>query len=437
MTTEIGPVGASAGEGVAPRSEGTISEVTYPSRRAMREAERSAGTRAPLETRAPHDDLREAARADQPAGRRAARVAAAATPPDTITTAELDALFTVGTPITASVPVIEQVAEKAAQRKSRAAEKATEAPAEQPSNASVEQPADSSRAEAAPADAARAHDAGVARSRRVREKESGQLHEGSRSRRAPRRAIRSPRGAGVAEVVPHRPVGGRRRLASKALGVLAMVFSGGLLVATSLPANAFFVDTSSSGMATAATATAGVTIEAGGSTPSEVLRDDYTVSSFVQKFRINNTTGSFTNNPYGTIQWPFAAGVPMSAGFGSRDRPCAACSADHKGLDFVPGEGAPIQSIADGVVVKKQETDSGLGNYIVIEHEINGQKVESVYGHMGFNTITVGLGDAVRVGQQIGNVGNTGTSTGAHLHFEIHLDGIQIDPFAWLSANAN
>ncbi|WP_207454494.1 M23 family metallopeptidase [Herbiconiux sp. SYSU D00978] len=463
--------------------------MTYPSRRAMREAERAAAS-AVVDVTSEQEQEQVDETRPQPAGRRAAVVAepapgaaaeaAPAAPaealplrrraevpaaektdvPSAITTAELDALFNTGEPITATVEIptvatppapksrAEARAARAATAHVRAERAETRARRERAAvRGRAEQVAAAEAPEAEVPDAtlpvdptapARAHDAGIAHSRRVREKEGGQLHEGSRARHTPRRGIRRPHGIGVAEQVPHRPVGGRRRTASKFVGVLAMLFSGGLLVATSLPANAFFVDGTSVAEASAARATAGVTIQAsGGAAPATALRDDYTVSSFVQKFRIDNQKGSFTNNPYGTIQWPFAAGVPMSAGFGMRDRPCAACSANHKGLDFVPGEGAPIQAIADGVVITKSETDSGFGNYVVIQHEVNGQDVQSLYAHMGFNTITVDVGDTVRVGQQVGNVGNTGTSTGAHLHFEIHLDGVPVDPFAWMSANAN
>jgi murein DD-endopeptidase MepM/ murein hydrolase activator NlpD len=116
---------------------------------------------------------------------------------------------------------------------------------------------------------------------------------------------------------------------------------------------------------------------------------------------------------------------------------CGFCSTNHQGLDFTPGSGYPINSIADGVVSLVEVSGGGLGNQVVVDHVVNGQKVQSVYGHMQYGSIKVAVGQSVTVGQVLGNVGSTGASTGAHLHLEIHLDGTPIDPFAWLQANAN
>ena len=74
---------------------------------------------------------------------------------------------------------------------------------------------------------------------------------------------------------------------------------------------------------------------------------------------------------------------------------------------------------------------------MVIEHVINGQKVESLYAHMIAGSPTVAVGDTVTVGQTLGLVGSTGASTGAHLHLGISLGGAFVDPYAWLIANAN
>jgi murein DD-endopeptidase MepM/ murein hydrolase activator NlpD len=56
---------------------------------------------------------------------------------------------------------------------------------------------------------------------------------------------------------------------------------------------------------------------------------------------------------------------------------------------------------------------------------------------MQAGTIIVSMGETVQVGQILGFVGSTGASTGAHLHLEIHVNGVPVDPFAWLKANAN
>jgi murein DD-endopeptidase MepM/ murein hydrolase activator NlpD len=136
------------------------------------------------------------------------------------------------------------------------------------------------------------------------------------------------------------------------------------------------------------------------------------------------------------VRWPFASPSPISSGFGPRKAPCNGCSSDHKGLDFNPGNGTQIQAIAGGVVRSAVSSDSGLGVHVVIEHEIDGAEVTSTYAHMQFGSLAVSKGQVVAAGDPVGRVGNTGASTGAHLHLEIAVGGKQIDPYAWLKAFA-
>ncbi len=147
---------------------------------------------------------------------------------------------------------------------------------------------------------------------------------------------------------------------------------------------------------------------------------------------------TFTNNPSGTIQWPFAVGVHIGDRFGYRD--CAGCSEDHHGQDFNPGYGAEIQAIADGVVSGSTDSGGSLGVVTMIDHQIDGQTVTSVYAHMQYDSRRFEIGDTVHVGDVVGNTGNTGMSTGPHLHFEIRIGGINgewVDPLEWLYANTN
>lgn len=232
---------------------------------------------------------------------------------------------------------------------------------------------------------------------------------------------------------------------TKLMSFSAMVGVAGMLVATSIPANAFFPASPEEAVVAdkqqAAPANIGVqSLELGG-TPQAAkttARDSYTVVSLTEQLRGKYGTASFsfTNNPNGTIQWPFATGVPISSGFGDRVG-CSYCSSDHHGVDFVPGAGSPIQAIADGVVREVHAGGGAYGVFIVIDHEINGEKISSMYAHMQWGSPAVAAGQAVTVGQYIGDVGSTGASTGPHLHLEIHIDEKPVDPFAWLKANAN
>ncbi|WP_448808444.1 peptidoglycan DD-metalloendopeptidase family protein [Agromyces bauzanensis] len=147
---------------------------------------------------------------------------------------------------------------------------------------------------------------------------------------------------------------------------------------------------------------------------------------------------TFTNNPLGTIQWPFAVGVHIGDRFGYRD--CYGCSSDHHGQDFNPGYGAEIQAIADGVVSGSTDDGGSLGVVTMIDHVIDGQVITSVYAHMEYGSRRFEVGDTVHVADVVGLTGDTGMSTGPHLHFEIRIggvDGYWVDPLEWLYANTN
>ncbi|WP_157127245.1 M23 family metallopeptidase [Cnuibacter physcomitrellae] len=226
------------------------------------------------------------------------------------------------------------------------------------------------------------------------------------------------------------------------VSTLGMLFAAGLAVGTSLPASVFSASALDSGMTIADVAPGlegqALTTAADAGAAS-VARDGYSVTDLKQVaaasgIRMANT---FVNDPTSAVQWPFPVGVPISDGFGPRESPGGIGSTDHKGVDFTPGQGTAIGSIADGVVSTVVPYDGGgLGVYVMIDHVIDGQKVTSVYGHMLTGSIEVEVGQAVKVGQQIGRVGNTGTSTGAHLHLEIRLNGTTpVDPYAFLEAH--
>lgn len=175
----------------------------------------------------------------------------------------------------------------------------------------------------------------------------------------------------------------------------------------------------------------------------EVVRDSYTAEAYVppvrwvaQSYGQASANFSYTNNPSGSIQWPFPLPAPISYGFGPRAA-CSYCSSFHLGVDFLPGAGVPIQAITEGVVSAVNLDRGGLGNHVIVDHVVNGQRIQSVYAHMAHGSIQVAVGQPVSVGTILGAVGSTGASTGAHLHLEIHADGTPIDPFAWLKANAN
>lgn len=169
-----------------------------------------------------------------------------------------------------------------------------------------------------------------------------------------------------------------------------------------------------------------------------IRRESWQVTSYAEVLRAKygGRTLTYETSGQGPVRWPFPVAVQISSGFGARVAPCRYCSSYHRGVDFVPGRGAPIYAIADGIVTQ-QEYSGGYGEHAYIEHTINGQTVLSVYAHMQRSSSPLEVGDRVEAGDFIGLVGNTGTSTGSHLHFEIRIDGVYLDPFAYLQANAS
>jgi murein DD-endopeptidase MepM/ murein hydrolase activator NlpD len=128
----------------------------------------------------------------------------------------------------------------------------------------------------------------------------------------------------------------------------------------------------------------------------------------------------------------------VASGFGFRQAACDACSTDHRGVDWTLGYGTEIHAMADGVVAEVG-TPGGiagtLGHWMRIEHVIDGQLVSSVYAHMIAGSNPHRVGDEVRVGDVVGQIGTSGVTTAAHLHFEVHLGGTQVNPLAWLRAH--
>ncbi|MDD3645996.1 MAG: M23 family metallopeptidase [Candidatus Gracilibacteria bacterium] len=91
----------------------------------------------------------------------------------------------------------------------------------------------------------------------------------------------------------------------------------------------------------------------------------------------------------------------------------------HLGTDIATSQGTPVYSIADGKVINAK-SDLSWGKHVTVEHTIRGKKVFSNYSHL--SKLNVNVGDTVRAGTKVGEVGSTGNSTGNHLHFQIDLD---------------
>ncbi len=117
----------------------------------------------------------------------------------------------------------------------------------------------------------------------------------------------------------------------------------------------------------------------------------------------------------------------ITSDFGYRVAPTKGASTGHSGIDIGVFEGTPIKSIADGTVIAANGGMRGYGNGVFVDHGIiNGKHVVSEYGHL--SAFEVKVGDKVKQGQVIAKSGNTGISTGPHLHLTIRENGIPVDP---------
>lgn len=113
----------------------------------------------------------------------------------------------------------------------------------------------------------------------------------------------------------------------------------------------------------------------------------------------------------------------LSSGFSYRIDPIYKTVKFHAGLDFSAPQGTPIYATANGVVRVAGNLGNGYGNHVIINH---GYQYSTLYGHM--YRIKVRVGQSIKRGEVIGYVGNTGKSTGPHVHYEVIKGGRHLDP---------
>jgi murein DD-endopeptidase MepM/ murein hydrolase activator NlpD len=120
-----------------------------------------------------------------------------------------------------------------------------------------------------------------------------------------------------------------------------------------------------------------------------------------------------------------------ASGFGWRLDPFTGRNAFHEGIDFAASTGTPIAAAAGGVVIAA-EYHHQYGNMLEVDH---GNDIVTRYAHA--SRLLVKVGDIVRRGQHVADIGSTGRSTGSHLHFEVLVKGMQQDPHKFLAAGAD
>lgn len=113
----------------------------------------------------------------------------------------------------------------------------------------------------------------------------------------------------------------------------------------------------------------------------------------------------------------------IASGFGMRMHPIYKTRKMHSGMDFSAPTGTSVYATGKGKVVKVKKLRKGYGYHVVIDHGFN---YETLYAHL--SKISVRRGQRINRGDVIGLVGNTGTSTAPHLHYEVHKNGKRINP---------
>ena len=151
-----------------------------------------------------------------------------------------------------------------------------------------------------------------------------------------------------------------------------------------------------------------------------------------QLFRINITRAQVErlNRTLALVPYrkPVIGEVEFTSGFGVRVDPFLGRPAMHTGLDFRASTGDPVRATANGKVASSGWA-GGYGRMVEIDH---GNGLSTRYGHL--SQIGVKVGDQIKIGQVIGEVGSTGRSTGPHLHYETRIDGEAVDPQKFLRA---
>ncbi|WBF66483.1 M23 family metallopeptidase [Desulfovibrio subterraneus] len=152
---------------------------------------------------------------------------------------------------------------------------------------------------------------------------------------------------------------------------------------------------------------------------TEVRLEEVQQQELMQRFRENRELLASTPSIWPTEGW-------VSSPFGMRRSPFTGRREFHKGIDITNRKGTPIYSSAKGVV-SFAGVDGGYGNVVVVSH---GDGIDTRFAHM--QRFVVKAGQSVTRGELIGYMGNTGRSTGPHLHYEVRVSGVCVNPMRYI-----
>lgn len=218
--------------------------------------------------------------------------------------------------------------------------------------------------------------------------EQAAAHADTRIRRVPRRSVAvvsktaaSKTATGTTAAGPATPTARRRGRGARAsrLTLTSAAAALAMFGAAAMPAHAS--TGTSAAIATLAPAVSTQDFAVTQVALPSTSRDGFTVGGGVASTGVGAVAAGETVTYGGDVRSPFPGPVRMSSGFGYRAAPCGACSSLHQGLDFNPGMGAPIGAVAAGTV-RVSGIYFSYGETVIIDHEVDGRKVSTLYGHM-------------------------------------------------------
>lgn len=154
----------------------------------------------------------------------------------------------------------------------------------------------------------------------------------------------------------------------------------------------------------------------------ELIREEERKASQIA----NGSTGAYVG---GDKVWPLPGHTRISSGFGGRNTGIPGASTNHKGIDIPASVGTSVVSVLDGKVIFTGY-NRYRGYYIMVDH---GGGVVTLYQHCQANSFKASVGSKVKAGQTIVLSGNTGIGSGPHLHFEVLINGKNVNPSTWLA----
>jgi murein DD-endopeptidase MepM/ murein hydrolase activator NlpD len=157
-------------------------------------------------------------------------------------------------------------------------------------------------------------------------------------------------------------------------------------------------------------------------TTQEVVNEDGTVTTVEVPVESNTVTGT------GSLIWPVPCSMRITSRYGNRSDPFTGVTTYHAGIDIdgYGNDGQPVIAADSGTVITAS-SNSGYGNYVIIDH--GGMK--TVYAHM--SGLAVSAGQEVTQGQTVGYLGATGRATGTHCHFEVFVGDSRVDPASYFT----